>query len=89
MYSFLLPHPTIKNTMKNFLLLIITALTFGVSSFTFQHENPYTLSGTVTDVHTGSPLIGATVLVVGTSVGTVTDVDGKIHPGNSKKMCPT
>jgi iron complex outermembrane receptor protein len=33
--------------------------------------------GTVTDAENGEALIGATVLVVGTSVGTVTDFDGK------------
>lgn len=36
-----------------------------------------TISGTVTDAESGDPLIGANVLVVGTSVGTVTDIDGK------------
>lgn len=36
-----------------------------------------TVSGTITDAETGDPLIGASVLVIGTSVGTVTDLDGK------------
>lgn len=35
------------------------------------------LSGTITDSETGETLIGATVLVKGSSTGTVTDVDGK------------
>lgn len=35
-----------------------------------------TINGTVTDASSGETLIGANVLVVGTSVGTVTDVDG-------------
>lgn len=35
-----------------------------------------TVSGTVTDQATGDPLIGASILVVGTSTGTVTDFDG-------------
>ncbi len=34
------------------------------------------LSGTVTDAQTGEPLIGANILVKGTSTGTVTDFDG-------------
>jgi len=34
------------------------------------------VSGTVTDVTTGEPLIGVTVVVKGTSQGVVTDVDG-------------
>lgn len=35
-----------------------------------------TISGTVTDKSTGEPLIGANILLVGTSTGTVTDIDG-------------
>jgi len=36
-----------------------------------------TVTGTVTDGTSGEPLIGATVLVKGTSVGTSTDIDGR------------
>ncbi len=36
-----------------------------------------TISGTVTDANNGDPLIGANILVVGTSSGAVTDLDGK------------
>ena len=35
-----------------------------------------TVSGTITDGDSGDPLIGASVLVTGTSTGTVTDFDG-------------
>jgi iron complex outermembrane receptor protein len=35
-----------------------------------------TLTGTITDGENGDPLIGASVLVTGTSTGTVTDFDG-------------
>ncbi|MEO0625736.1 MAG: carboxypeptidase-like regulatory domain-containing protein, partial [Bacteroidota bacterium] len=35
------------------------------------------VSGVVTDSETGDPLIGASVLVVETGTGTVTDIDGK------------
>src|SRR5699024_920969 len=35
-----------------------------------------TVSGTVTDATTGDPLVGVNILVVGTSTGTATDVDG-------------
>ena len=35
------------------------------------------VNGTVVSQEDGEPIIGATVLVVGTQVGTVTDVDGK------------
>lgn len=40
-------------------------------------EVAQTVTGTVTDVETGEPLPGATVLVKGTSVGTVTDMNGQ------------
>ncbi|MCB0636833.1 MAG: TonB-dependent receptor plug domain-containing protein, partial [Lewinella sp.] len=35
-----------------------------------------TITGTVTDAETGESLIGANILVVGTSTGTITDFDG-------------
>jgi TonB-linked SusC/RagA family outer membrane protein len=35
-----------------------------------------TITGTVTDANTGESLIGANILAVGTSTGTVTDLDG-------------
>ncbi|MEN0004081.1 MAG: SusC/RagA family TonB-linked outer membrane protein [Bacteroidota bacterium] len=35
-----------------------------------------TITGTITDAENGDPLIGANVLVVGTSTGTVTEFDG-------------
>lgn len=36
-----------------------------------------TISGTVTDTETSEPLIGASVVIVGTSNGAITDFDGK------------
>jgi Ca-activated chloride channel family protein len=38
---------------------------------------PYTFEGTVLEKNTGSPMIGASVLIKGTTQGTVTDFDGK------------
>ncbi len=35
-----------------------------------------TITGTVTDAQTKEPLIGANILVVGTSTGTISDIDG-------------
>lgn len=48
-----------------------------------------TVSGTITDADNGDPLIGASVLVTGTSSGTVTDFDGKYTvnvPANSESL---
>ncbi|TAK40314.1 MAG: SusC/RagA family TonB-linked outer membrane protein [Saprospiraceae bacterium] len=53
-------------------LLLALAMSFGMVSIVAAQR---TIMGTVTG-DDGSPLIGATVLVKGTSTGTVTDVDG-------------
>ncbi len=42
----------------------------------YAQSQPETISGTVTD-SSGEPLIGATVAIKGTPVGTSTDIDGK------------
>jgi hypothetical protein len=34
------------------------------------------LSGTITDAQTGEPLVGVNIVLVGTTIGTITDVDG-------------
>lgn len=52
-------------------LLVALILTMG--SFAFAQR---TITGKVTDSTTGEPLIGANILVIGTSTGTVTDIDG-------------
>ncbi len=53
------------------LLLCITFIGLSVSAFSQK-----TLSGKVTD-ESAQPLIGVTVAVQGTTVGTITDIDGK------------
>ncbi len=53
------------------LLLVCACTLLGVASLFAQR----TIQGTVTD-QAGEPLIGASVLVKGTTTGTVTDVDG-------------
>lgn len=52
-------------------LLIVVAVAF--CNFAIAQR---TITGTVTDAETGEPLIGANILVVGTSSGTITDFDG-------------
>ncbi|MBX7224457.1 MAG: mucoidy inhibitor MuiA family protein [Chitinophagales bacterium] len=41
------------------------------------NKNIRQVSGIVTDASTGEPLIGVSVIVKGTSIGTVTDIDGQ------------
>lgn len=54
---------------KFVLLLAVLAL----SNFAYAQRE---VTGTVTDAESGEPLIGANILVVGTSTGTITDFDG-------------
>ena len=54
------------------LLLAFLALT----TIAFSQK---TITGTVTEEGSGEPLIGASILVVGTSTGTVTDIDGSFE----------
>jgi len=68
--------------MKRSLLTVL--LLFAVVCIYAQQ----TISGTVKD-ETGEPLIGATLLVAGTTVGTVTDIDGNFTltpPANSEAL---
>ncbi|MBI1225665.1 MAG: SusC/RagA family TonB-linked outer membrane protein [Bacteroidetes bacterium] len=53
------------------LLLLFVAM--GMSSLAIAQR---TIKGTVTDAQSGESLIGANVLVIGTSAGTITDIDG-------------
>src|SRR5690554_6627625 len=58
--------------IKLYLIMIIGC---GFYSMSAQNEQLRTISGTVTDTDE-IPVIGATVVVKGTSGGTITDVDG-------------
>jgi len=53
----------------------VLGLLFFAVAFTFSLSAQKTVSGVITD-DTGLPMIGASVMVDGTSVGTITDVDG-------------
>ena len=37
------------------------------------------ISGTITDANTNEPIVGASVMIKGTSMGSVTDFDGKFN----------
>ena len=58
---------------RNRLLLWLVGLLVGTMSLSAQ--NSYTLNGVVED-NTGEPLIGASVVVKGTTAGVMTDIDG-------------
>ena len=74
-----------KETSKNFFvfsehfrksLAIICCLLFATSSLMAQNVP---LRGSVVDFTTGSPLIGVSVQVPGTTIGTITNLDGEFH----------
>ncbi|MEM9887469.1 MAG: SusC/RagA family TonB-linked outer membrane protein [Bacteroidota bacterium] len=50
------------------LLFLLTMVSFSYAQ--------RTITGTITDAGTGDPLIGANILILGTSTGTITDFDG-------------
>ncbi|TDB09698.1 hypothetical protein E1I95_25540 [Phocaeicola dorei] len=45
------------------------------------------VTGTVISEEDGLPVVGASILVKGTTVGTVTDMDGKFTLSNVPKFC--
>lgn len=59
--------------MKQSITLLLTFLLLLSSSFLLAQR---TITGKVTDAENGEPMIAASVLVKGTSTGTVTDTDG-------------
>jgi outer membrane receptor protein involved in Fe transport len=59
------------NMKKALLLLAMVVTTFALFAQT------RTISGKITDASTKEPLVGATILVKGTTTGTATDADGK------------
>ena len=66
--------------MRTYLLLIL--LLSSISSISQDCDN--TLFGTVTDLHDGSLLVGATLIFVGTEQAVQTDLDGNF---SISKLC--
>lgn len=65
-----------KNNFLRRVLLFIAGFLMTAASFAQM-----TVSGSVTD-ESGEPIIGANVVVIGTSTGTVTDIDGNYSVSN-------
>jgi TonB-linked SusC/RagA family outer membrane protein len=63
-------------------LKIATMMHVLLFSFALLAQQQLTVTGTVTEGATGDPAIGVTVLVKGTTVGTVTDIDGNYTLSN-------
>lgn len=73
--------------MKKKLLLLLCFCWMGVNLVIAQIPK---VTGTVTSADDGEPIIGASVLIKGTGIGTVTDIDGKFVlsniPASAKKI---
>ena len=67
--------------MKKRVTLLIALL---LTSISYIYAQQLTITGTVIDKSLGDPVIGASVLVEGTTNGTVTDIDGKFSINASK-----
>ena len=65
----------LRDTLSTRLVWVV-ALLIGSASLTFAQT---TISGTILDADNDEPLIGANILVVGTSTGTITDYDGNFE----------
>lgn len=75
-----------KTTGRNLKRILFSSALLLVSSFSFAQNK---VSGTVKDAN-GEPLIGVSVMEVGTNNGAVTDVNGKytlsVKPGAKLKL---
>lgn len=73
--------------MRRKLMLLISCLVVLVGVVNAQVSQ---VAGTVTSSEDGLPIVGASVLVKGTTVGTVTDIDGNFSipnvPENAKTL---
>ena len=65
-----------KNVFMRYILALICAISIAsATQITMAQNNDGLIKGKVTD-NTGEPLIGASVVIAGTTIGTVTDMDG-------------
>lgn len=68
--------------MRKLFLLLMTII--GVSLGATAQER--TISGIVISGDDNEPIVGATVMVVGTTIGTTTDIDGRFTIQNTSPM---
>ena len=72
--------------MKRKLMLLLACLFVGIGLATAQNQ---TVTGVVISDEDGQPVIGASVLVKGTQLGTITDIDGKFNIPNVPSSAKT
>ena len=64
----------------------MTFLFIGIGLMTAQ---PSRVTGLVTSEEDGQPVVGASILVNGTTLGTITDIDGKFTIANVPSSAKT
>ncbi|MDP4238018.1 MAG: carboxypeptidase-like regulatory domain-containing protein, partial [Bacteroidota bacterium] len=72
--------------MRKLTFLLTCLLLVGIGLVNAQSKS---ITGNVFSADDGQPVIGATVMVKGTTLGTITDADGKFKinlPGNAKTL---
>ena len=69
--------------MKRKLMFFMTFLFLGIGLVTAQTSR---VTGVVTAEEDGLPVVGASVLVNGTTLGTITDIDGKFTITNVPRL---
>ena len=67
-------------------MLFLTCLLMSIGLVTAQTS---TVSGVVHSEEDGEPVVGASVLVKGTSLGSITDIDGKFSIPNVPSSAKT
>ena len=72
--------------MKRKLMLLLTCLFVGIGLATAQNSK---VTGVVISEEDGQPVVGASVLVKGTTNGTITDIDGKFSLSNVPSSAKT
>ena len=72
--------------MKRRLMLLLACLFVGIGLVTAQTQK---VTGVVISEEDGQPVVGASVLVKGTTLGTITDVDGNFNLSNVPSSAKT
>ena len=72
--------------MKRKLMLLLACLFVGIGLVTAQTQK---ITGVVMSEEDGQPVVGASVLVKGTTLGTITDVDGNFNLSNVPSSAKT
>ena len=72
--------------MKRKLMFLMTFLFIGIGLVAAQTSR---VTGLVTSEEDGQPVVGASILVNGTTLGTITDIDGKFTITNVPSSAKT